>query len=111
MYADDAQNGDDKLIGFDQYIEQRDMQDVGPEPMGPGEMQNDPDKPSRAEDLISALKEIIHVAKKAIDAREKGLGDRNGQNKPTEEEGDGDGLGRTVSVPSSDSAEGMFGAD
>jgi len=90
-------------------MEFRDAQDVGPEPMPDGQIQTDPEKPDRADELISALKEIISVAEKAIDAREKGLGDKFGNGKPTDEKPDDASLSNVVSRPKSDSAEDIFG--
>jgi hypothetical protein len=100
-----------KLFGMRQYVEFRDEQDIGPEPMPDGQIQTDPDKPDRADELISALKEIISMAEKAIDTREKGLGDKYGNGKPTDEKPEDGSLNNLVSRPGPDSAQAPFGED
>ena len=105
-----------KLRSFKQYAEDRDEQDVGPEPMQtglPGETQSDPDKPNKSADLIRALEDIIEMAKKALEMRSKGLGDLDGNGKPTDEDDNaGDkNLGSTMARPKADTGEGMFGAE
>ena len=97
---------------FKQYTEDRDTQDVGPELMQRGEVQTDPEKPDRATDLIRSLEEIIEVAKKAIEGRDKGLGDVGPNGKPTDkDEAPDKNLGSTMARPKADTGEGMFGAD
>ena len=98
---------------FTDYVEDRDAQDVGPEPMSDGEMTHDPDKPDKTTDLIRALEDVIATAKKALDARAKGLGDLSGNGKPTDDDdrsGDGQ-LGKTIVRPGADTAGGTFGQD
>ncbi len=93
---------------FTEYTRDRDSSDVGPEPMDTGEMQRDPDKPDKVDDLMSALKEIIQVAKRAIQIRQSGLGDLSGSGKPTDEKPDN--LDNVVTRPSPDSSA-SFGED
>ena len=100
-----------KLRSFKQYREDRDAQDVGPEPMGPGMEQSDPDKPDKSNDLISALEDIVSIANRALSLRNKGLGDLSGNGKPNEEESDDASLNKTIARPKSDNAEGMFGGE
>ena len=95
---------------WDQFLTEREMNDIGAEPMGPGEFPRDPDKPDHTQDLMAALKEIIQVAKKALDMREKGLGDKSGNGDPNDENDD-DSMNNLVSRPDPDSAEKMFGSD
>lgn len=100
-----------KMLNFETYKEFRDTQDVGPEPVVDGETQVDPEKEDRTSELVAALKDIISVAKSAMQAREKGLGDKPTHGKPNEEEPDDQSMKNTVSRPNSDSAAGLFGQD
>ena len=93
---------------FRQYVtEQEDGSSPSPPEMG--EDQRDPDKPDRVEDLIASLKEIIQVAKRAMDTRNIGLGDKHGSGDPNKDTTD-DG-NNVVTRPKSDTPEGLFGQD
>ncbi len=87
---------------FIEYVNDRDSSDVGPEPMGSGEMQRDPDRPNKAGDLMIAMKEIIQVAKRAMQHHQSGLGDLSGNGKPTDEKPDN--LDNVVTRPGADSS-------
>jgi hypothetical protein len=103
------------ILGFDTFVEemdqQRNSQDVGPDPMQPGTFQVDPDKEDPNADLAAALEEIIELAKKALEMREKGLGDENPNQKPGNEEQEGAPMSNLSQRPKADSPEGMFGGD
>ena len=95
---------------FEKFFEDRDQQDVGPETQQPGTMQVDTDKPDRDSDLERTLEEIIELAKKSLEMREKGLGDLHSQKKGNKES-DTTTFGNLVARQSSDSPESKFGQD
>lgn len=65
---------------FREYAAEQDDRMVRSNTIQPGEMQRDPDKPSDQidSDLVNTLKDIIQMAQRAIEMREKGLADLKG---------------------------------
>ena len=94
---------------FENYFEIRESQDITSNATQPGTFQSDPDKDDRSSDLLSALKEIVALAQKAIDIREKGLGDADANQNKGNEEPDGASLNNLTSKPKADGPEAMFG--
>ena len=104
-----------KLAGFEQFMELRDQQSqqgMDPNSQQPGSFQVDPDKPDEGHDndLEAALQEIIELAKKALEMREKGLGDQGNQKKGSDET-DQASFKNLAARPKADSPEGQFGVD
>ncbi len=87
---------------FTEYVNDRDSSDIGPEPMDTGEKLRDPDKPDKDGDLMLAMKEIIQLAKRAINTHQDALGDLSGNGKPTDEKPDN--LDNVVTRPGADSS-------
>lgn len=97
------------MFRFIDYVTEQDAQDVGPAITPPGESQRDPDAPSRIDKLISSLKEIMQLAKRAIEEKESGLADKTGNQEPGKEHPTD--MNNLVTRPKSDSAASLFGQD
>ena len=94
-------------LTFESYIQAKEA--VSDTPLvDAGTEQRDPDKPDNVDELMFALKDIIDTAKRALERREKGLGDSKGNK---QEDDARDNRLDTIDRPKSDSPEGMFGQD
>ena len=101
-----------KTGGRGEFYEDRQAQDIGTESMSqPGTFQIDGEKPDPDADLASALEEIIELAKKALEMREKGLGDENPNQPKGSDNQDGAPMSNLVQRSKADGPEALFGGD
>ncbi len=95
---------------FTDYLMELDQNMSGGLPPEMGEDQLDPDKPDQADDLISALKNIIDVAKKALNKKSDGLADMSAA-KDNDEDKERNDMSDLVSRPSADGPAAQFGME
>lgn len=98
------------LINYDfvEFLADRNVRSAPPLVNGDGDEQRDPDKPDQSQELISAMKEIIDLAKRAIERRTKGLADKSGNQEddhPTKDQND------IVTRPKADNPASLFGEE